>query len=333
LGSKNRRDPVNQGVKGTVFGSETRKCGSRMGLNILLHKQKLAALISFLPALFLLLGSGLAAEPDQAAKEHQVEAVVIHVDQYAVYGPNLIFYFDPQMDKKKAASLARAANQLRNRKATIVYWETGDPGQGTRAVLADLYPAGEKRERKTARDAPAPAPAQNNQATSVVPPEDRAAQPSDLPVEQQDVSRLRESKEKKATDKPASITREQITSFIRDLLDLNGRKDLAAIMPFYADIVNYYDRGVVDKDYISRDLGYYYRNWDTINTSLDGEVVVIVLDPEVRVAKFVTSYSVGNSKKSLAGKVENIWKIERINGKLKLVDVKQSKAVDAPSKQ
>jgi len=306
-------------------------------LDNLVPYRKIIALISFLPVLLLGVASVLAAEPEQAAKTHQVEAVIIHVDQYAVYGPNLIFYFDPLMDKRKTALLAKSANQLRNRKATIVYWSAGD--QEGRAVLADIYPAGEKRQaEKTAREAPAsdlnPAPAQVREAVSASPPEDRAALPADMHTEKQVVSRQQDTKEKKSAGKEAqttSITREQISTFVRDLLDLNGRKDLAAIMPFYAETVNYYDRGVVDRDYIRRDLRYYYGNWDSISTSLEGEVVVIVLDPDVRVAKFTTSYSVSNSKKSLAGKVENIWRIERIKGKLKLVDVKQSKRFDGPS--
>jgi hypothetical protein len=39
--------------------------------------------------------------------------------------------------------------------------------------------------------------------------------------------------------------------------------------------------------------------------------------------KFVSSFSVKNDKKSIAGKTENIWTIQRINGELRLIGVKQ----------
>jgi len=49
--------------------------------------------------------------------------------------------------------------------------------------------------------------------------------------------------------------------------------------------------------------GYYFNNWDTIATSLDGDVAMIVIDqPDLRIAKFVSSFAVRNSKKALAGK-------------------------------
>jgi hypothetical protein len=46
-------------------------------------------------------------------------------------------------------------------------------------------------------------------------------------------------------------------------------------------------------------------------------------DPGVRIVKFISSFSVKNEKKSIAGKTENIWKIQRINGELRLIDVKE----------
>lgn len=299
-----------------------------MGPKILSLEQKLILLIFFVPAFLL----WLAAGPGQAESVQEVEAVVIHVDQYAVYAPNLIFYFDPQMDKGKTASLAKAANQLRNRKALIFYSVTGELNRQSRALLVDIVPAGEKRGgEKPVRETHG---VEQKRAGPIGKSGDGSALPADSAAERQSVGQDPKGKKPPETSAPAAtITKEEITVFVRTLLELNGRKDIAAVMPFYADKVNYYDRGIVDREYVRLDLGYYYGNWDTISTSLDGDVVVIVLDPGVRVAKFVTSYSVGNSKKSLSGKVENIWKIERINGKLRLVDVKRSKAAPGPPGQ
>ncbi|MHC1726920.1 MAG: hypothetical protein AB9866_13090 [Syntrophobacteraceae bacterium] len=296
---------------------------------------KISALAGFITLAGLLVfstGPAFSAEVDPAQSVRQIEATVIHVDQYAVYVPNLIFYFDTQMEKRKISSLSRTAEQMRNKKVLITYSSPGGTTQDKHLLLVDLVPA---RETVSSERPPRPAPR---------PPGDAPAEPAyrvreetstvpDAPVELRVPPRPPAPREaavpppQTASLSPglsATITREEITSFIHRLMELNGRKDLGAVMPFYADRVDYYDRGVVERDYVKRDLGYYFRNWDRISTSLDGEVVVIVLDqPDVRVAKFVSSFSVQNDRKSLTGRTENIWRIRKINGQLKLFDVKQ----------
>lgn len=86
-----------------------------------------------------------SAGSEPAQNEGQIEAVVIHVDEWAVYVPNLIFYFDTQMDKRKIETLKKVARQLRNKKALISYSSTGDLNKDKHAVLSDIAPAGNKR--------------------------------------------------------------------------------------------------------------------------------------------------------------------------------------------
>ena len=87
--------------------------------------------------------------------------------------------------------------------------------------------------------------------------------------------------------------------------------------------MDYYDRGIVSRDKVIQDLKYYFRNWAEIDTRMDGDVAMAGFEPEVRIAKFISSFSVKNEKKSITGKSENIWTIQRINGELRLIDVKQ----------
>jgi hypothetical protein len=231
------------------------------------------------------------------------------------------------MEKRKVASMMKVADQLRNKKAVITYSSTGDLGQDKHVLLLDIVPAGEKANVENApRETPKSAgdlqgkPEKNSSRTEAPPKGDES-------VEQEVPSKQTVQQEKKPAPKAGSsspVTKEELTAFVRQVLELNGRKDISAVAPLYADKVDYYDRGVVSRDYVIRDLGYYYRNWETITTSLEGDVVMIVLDqPEVRIAKFISSYSVRNEKKSLTGKTENIWKIQKISGQLKLIDVKQ----------
>lgn len=293
-----------------------------------------------------------AAEPAPASGAQQIEATIIHVDQYAVYAPNLVFYYDTQ-DKRKVASLMKAAEQLRNKKANITYSSSADK----RLTLIDLTAAagtGNTATDKPLRESPRTTPelrkitdpafeqatGEENPPTEPQKPVRQAARerapaqaPDQVagevspPAEPQKPARqsAREKTPAQAVEQQsAPITRNELTAFVRRILELNGKKDITAVIPFYADRVDYYDRGVVDREYVRRDLGYYFRNWDQISTTLDGDVVMIVLDqPEVRIAKFISVYSVKNDKKALAGKTENIWKIQRMNGALRLIDVKQ----------
>ncbi|MCE5333976.1 MAG: hypothetical protein LLG06_05250 [Desulfobacteraceae bacterium] len=273
-------------------------------------------------------GSIVEAGLETEGNAKQVEAVVIHVDQYAVYAPNLIFYFDTQMDKKKVGMLRGAAERLRNRKALITCSSTGDPGKGGQMVLADIVPAGQKPQvEDTGREAPGPVaePQGNRRRAPLVeddpmPREIMPAEPKIPPVR----APAQEERPVRKAELSAPISREEGSAFVRSLLDLNRRKDLAAVETFYADQVDYYDRGVISRDKVIQDLKYYYRNWAEIDTHLDGDVVMIVLDqPEVRIVKFVSSFSVRNDKKAVTGKTETIWKLQRINGKISLIDVKQ----------
>jgi hypothetical protein len=151
------------------------------------------------------------------------------------------------------------------------------------------------------------------------PTETTSAEPEESPYQ----SALHEAKQSRTGGQPDPITKEEVRAFVRRLLYLNGRKDLAAVAPFYADKVDYYDRGVVSRDKVLQDLKYYFRNWAEIDTRLDGDVIMTGFEPEVRIVKFISSFSAKNDKKSIAGKTENIWKIRRTNGELKLIDVKE----------
>jgi hypothetical protein len=335
------------------------------------HKIGIFAALFFLAGFLSMVGAGFAEEATPVGTVRQVEATVVHVDQYAVYAPNLVFYFDTRMEKRKIESLMRVADRLRNKKALITCFSAGED---ERVLLLDIVPALEKltsgkppretpkqagdrqekpglklsgeemastdakpgepqdsseqtifQEKKRPRPA-VPAPVTGQEKPGLKLSGEEMASTDAKSGEPQDSSKQTIFQEKKHPRPagPAPITGDEVTGFVRELLELNGMKDLSAVAPFYADKVDYYDRGLVSRDEVRKDLGYYFRNWDNIATSLDGDVVVTPADqPEVRIARFISSFSVENKKKALTGKTENVWKIQRIDGKLRLIDVKQ----------
>ncbi|MEM5790284.1 MAG: hypothetical protein AAGU11_23435, partial [Syntrophobacteraceae bacterium] len=115
-------------------------------------------------------GACFAAGTALGGDSEQVEVTVIHVDQFAVYGPRVIFYFDPRMDKRKISELSRTADQLRNKKAVITFSSKTDGNRDKRSLLLDIRPSMDRfsTERPT-REAARPAEDTRLKAESVIP--------------------------------------------------------------------------------------------------------------------------------------------------------------------
>lgn len=301
----------------------------------------------------------LAAEAKPQKIQRQTTVTVLHVDKFGVYGPGIVFYWDAAMSKERISAITAVANRLRNKKATVTYLSSDEGERDKRPILVSIEAAsdepkltgkegaeeGDTRMAGLEEERPAPAPSLKNRGES---PEESAyrrepqetalpPKPSPRPAPKQEPGRdgLEEKgKSREALTEgltrpggeiaSASISREEVTQLVRIMLALNEKKDIDAILSYYADQVDYYGRGLVDREHIRKDMGYYFRNWDRISTSLDGDVVLIVTDEkDTRIVKFISSFSVENSKKSISGKAENIWKISKTNRGLKILDVKQ----------
>jgi len=272
---------------------------------------------------------GLAADPPPGKTIQQLETTVVHVDQYGVYAPNLIFYWDPGMNKQKVATLTRVARQLRNNDVGITYSTVSDLTKDRRPILVDL--AAVKREAASSAPAP-PAPGPGPPKSAV--PEEEAptptpAEPEPAPGSEEPAPPKPQVETLPDTRKPmpspfTSITRAEVAIFVRQCLEATQNKDLERALACYADQVNYYSKGTVNRDFLRRDKGYYFRNWDRIRTSLDGDIVLIVIDqPDLKIAKFNSRFFVENARNTVSGRAENIWKIQKIGNELKIVDEKQ----------
>jgi hypothetical protein len=297
------------------------------------------------------------------SQHSQIDVTIIHVDKYGVYGPKLVFYWDAGMAKKKIDALMKTAESLRNKKATVTYSASGDLAKDKRPLLVDIVAAGEGLRRASEEESRFSTTDENKSrgkeetrptskedgklaskgAATVEEPEELSSakeKPADASFKD---DRRRTAKESVVDDpssrmsashgeqKPAffpshgtAVTRDEIHEFIQKLLRLNESKDLNSVMLYYADRVDYYDRGAVTRDYIKRDMGYYFKNWNTISSILESDPVLIVTDQQdERIVKFISRYAVENARKSVSGRVENIWKIQKINNQLKIVDQKQ----------
>jgi hypothetical protein len=268
-----------------------------------------------------------AADVSPARTEKQIETTVVHVDKYGVYAPNLIFYWDPDMSKQKVATLTGMAEQLRNKEAVINYSTVSDITKDRRPVLIDIAPI--KREASPSGDSPParepPKPALTEE------PKTTPALPKAEPKPESEEPALAKLKKEPPPDLPkpiapnsSTITRAEVTSFVHNCIDAAQSKDMERSLECYGEQVDYYSKGTVNQDFIRKDKGYYFRNWDKIKSTIDGDIVLIVIDqPDLKIAKFNSRFLVENSKNTVSGRAENVWKIQRIGNELKIVDEKQ----------
>jgi hypothetical protein len=268
-----------------------------------------------------------AADAPPSRTESKIEATIIHVDKYGVYAPNLVFYWDSAMNKQKIATLTGIAEQLRNKNAVITYATTSDITRDKRPVLVDI--AAFKRETlPTGDSAPMrepsrPPPTGSDKGTSG--PSKEEPKPENEETTIQKPRKEADSGQIKTLSTGSStITRAEVTNFVHNCMDAAQSKDVERSLGCYGEQVDYYSKGIVNKDFIRKDKGYYFRNWDRISASIDGDIVLIVIDqPDLKIAKFNSRFHVENAKNKASGRAENIWKIQKMGNELKIVDEKQ----------
>lgn len=308
--------------------------------------------IASLMLVILVTGHAEATGKDKPVRtQGQVDVRVIHVDKWGVYVPNIVFYWDADMGKQKIASLTAAAERLRNKLATIVYVSEGDVEKDKRPLLVDIVPVKEPPPVSDPEQRPLEESGkalygygEGAKVYPVPPPDDAVLYDAEVPADSAASSRetdatihgdaddvgsdtlpLVRERPAPATAATTVINKREVQMLVEHMLHLTQKKSLDSLLYYYGDQVNYYGRGDVTKEYIRKDMGYYFKNWDTIACTLASDVVVLDTDrPDTKIVRFTSRYAVENDRKSLAGQTDNTWKVQKTATGLKIVDQKQS---------
>ena len=273
--------------------------------------------------------------PAPSLNRDQIEGTVIHVDKHGVYIPNYIFYWDAAMSKQNMEALTKAAEKLRNGRAIITYSSKGDLAVDKRPLLLDIMPSDEQTKRVALGDSfgrqSREEPVDGERADSE-PPGNENGEDTEDAEQDEDYVVYSSIPRRPYTAEPAwseeevvkPVTREEVLRLVTRCLKANNMKDMDTALACYGKKVEYYDSGLVDRDFISKDKNLYFSNWDRIDFSLDSDVTLIVTDQQdIRIAKFEAVFSVVNRSRSIKGRVENVWKVKRINDELKIVGERQ----------
>jgi serine/threonine protein kinase len=122
-----------------------------------------------------------------------------------------------------------------------------------------------------------------------------------------------------------SITPVEALSFVQAYYRATRESDLTSVLGYYADSVDYYGKGRVNKDFIRKDKEYYFKRWSTVENAVEGGVNLSdTANQEIKIVQFITSFRVRNSSKAIRGKAENTWKLKKIGDQLQIIDEKQT---------
>jgi hypothetical protein len=125
---------------------------------------------------------------------------------------------------------------------------------------------------------------------------------------------------------PASYAfdRPGLERFIRAYIDSGASNSEAPILevPFYAEQVDYFNHGLVDRAFIARDVHQYAARWPKRWLFIDGDIEMVMVNPNTARAKFITVFGAQNSKKAVNGTVESGLLIDLSGDKPAIISVK-----------
>lgn len=110
-----------------------------------------------------------------------------------------------------------------------------------------------------------------------------------------------------------------VQDFIRARLNIEASHDLDRILDSYADRVNYWDHGFVDRDFIRKDKATYFERWPETREEIITPIEV-TLSGDEWTANFRTRFRVENAAKGVAiqGIQEGSYSLRLSNGAFKI---------------
>jgi hypothetical protein len=168
------------------------------------------------------------------------------------------------------------------------------------------------------------------------PPAEGAKDLPDLPVLKSDAA-LREFRPRPApvpskAQNAGDVAKAEIRNFLRRYFDacqsVNPHDELA----FYAERVEYYDHGAVEKPYIQNELAVYNQRWPSRKYTM-GDSLQVVRAGNSTIVKVRVAFEVANAEHSrkAAGRTDDTFNLAKRGDSLEIVSVKEAR-VRRPSR-
>jgi peptidoglycan hydrolase-like protein with peptidoglycan-binding domain len=160
------------------------------------------------------------------------------------------------------------------------------------------------------------------------PPAEGATNLPDIPVLKSDAS-VPETKSPRppvptSREKAGDVAKAEIRSFLRRYLDACQSPKPDDELAFYADRVEYYDHGVVEKSYIRNELAVYDQRWPNRKYTL-GDSLRVVRTGNNTVARVRVAFDVANNERNrkASGRTDDTINLSKRGGSLQILSIKE----------
>jgi peptidoglycan hydrolase-like protein with peptidoglycan-binding domain len=168
------------------------------------------------------------------------------------------------------------------------------------------------------------------------PPAEGATNLPDIPVLKSDAS-VPETKSTSPpvpanSEKAGDVAKAEIRNFLRRYLDACQSPRPDDELAFYADKVEYYDHGVVEKSYIRNELAVYDQRWPSRKYTL-GDSLRVARVGNNTVVRVRVSFEVANSERNrrASGRTDNTINLSKRGDSLQILSIKEAR-VRRPSR-
>ncbi|MDQ3624028.1 MAG: peptidoglycan-binding protein [Verrucomicrobiota bacterium] len=131
-----------------------------------------------------------------------------------------------------------------------------------------------------------------------------------------------------ALERPAPsslITEEDARQFVESYLEAAEAPSPESEISFYADQVDYFDSGRVDRQFITRDQKNYYRRWPARDFELLSPPEIEHVSGNEAALRFRIRYSLRGRETTARGQTENFVRLRRSESGLKIVAIRERK--------
>lgn len=121
-------------------------------------------------------------------------------------------------------------------------------------------------------------------------------------------------------------TKAEVRGFIRRYLEASQSPNPQDELAFYANRVDYFDHGVVDKDYIRNELAVYDQRWPQRKYSM-GDSLRIVKKDDKTLAKFRVAFQLANPPRNrrASGRIDDTFGIAKRGDDLEIVSMREAR--------
>jgi peptidoglycan hydrolase-like protein with peptidoglycan-binding domain len=168
------------------------------------------------------------------------------------------------------------------------------------------------------------------------PPAEGATNLPDIPVLKSDAS-VPETKSTSPpvpanSEKAGDVAKAEIRNFLRRYLDACQSPRPDDELAFYADKVEYYDHGVVEKSYIRNELAVYDQRWPSRKYTL-GDSLRVARVGNNTVVRVRVSFEVANNERNrrASGRTDNTINLSKRGDSLQILSIKEAR-VRRPSR-